>query len=81
MGPRGQVQVPAGAHVVDAAGKTIIPGLVDVHWHGAFGTDDIIPEHNWVTYASLVFGVTTLHDPSNDTATIFAAARAAARRA
>ena len=74
VGPRGQVQVPSGAHVVDATGKTIIPGLVDVHWHGAFGTDDIIPENNWNTYASLAFGVTTLHDPSNDTGTTFSAA-------
>ncbi|HET9229095.1 MAG TPA: amidohydrolase family protein, partial [Thermoanaerobaculia bacterium] len=74
VGPRGQVQVPAGAHVVDAKGKTVIPGLVDVHWHGGFGTDDIIPEDNWNTYASLAFGVTTLHDPSNDTGTVFSAA-------
>lgn len=74
VGPRGQVQVPAGAHVVGAKGKTVIPGLVDVHWHGAFGTDDIVPETNWNTYASLAFGVTTLHDPSNDTGTVFSAA-------
>ncbi|HXU83043.1 MAG TPA: amidohydrolase, partial [Polyangia bacterium] len=74
VGPRGQVQVPAGAHVIDAKGKTLIPGLVDVHWHGTFGTDDIIPEENWVTYASLAFGTTTLHDPSNDTGTVFSAA-------
>jgi imidazolonepropionase-like amidohydrolase/Tol biopolymer transport system component len=74
VGPRGQVQVPAGAHVIDAKGKTLIPGLVDVHWHGTFGTDDVIPEENWVTYASLAFGTTTLHDPSNDTGTVFSAA-------
>ncbi|HWM93535.1 MAG TPA: amidohydrolase family protein [Thermoanaerobaculia bacterium] len=73
VGPRGQVQVPAGAHVVDAKGKTIIPGLVDVHWHGAFATDDIIPEENWMAYASLAFGVTTIHDPSNDTSSTFSA--------
>ncbi len=74
VGPRSSVEVPAGAFVIDGKGKTVIPGLVDVHWHGAFGTDDIIPQTNWANYASLGFGVTTLHDPSNDTATIFAAA-------
>ena len=74
VGPRNQIQIPAGAHVVDAKGKTLIPGLVDVHWHGTFGTDEIIPQENWVTYATLGFGVTTLHDPSNDTATVFSAA-------
>jgi imidazolonepropionase-like amidohydrolase/Tol biopolymer transport system component len=77
VGPRGQVQVPAGAHVVDAKGKTVIPGLIDVHWHGTFGTDEIIPEDNWVMGASLAFGVTTLHDPSNDTTTVFAASEMA----
>jgi imidazolonepropionase-like amidohydrolase len=65
------VAVPAGAHVVDVAGKTILPGLVDVHWHGSMGAEQIIPQQNWINYASLGFGVTTIHDPSNDTAEIF----------
>jgi imidazolonepropionase-like amidohydrolase/Tol biopolymer transport system component len=77
VGPRDQVAVPAGAYIVDAKGKTVIPGLVDVHWHGSFGTDDIIPQENWVTYATLAFGVTTLHDPSNDTSTVFSASEMA----
>ena len=75
VGPRGQVQVPAGAHVIDAKGKTVLPGLIDVHWHGGFGTDDIVAENNWNTAATLAFGVTTVHDPSNDTGTTFAAAQ------
>ncbi|HOC18894.1 MAG TPA: amidohydrolase family protein, partial [Vicinamibacterales bacterium] len=42
VGPAGTVQIPAGARVVDAAGKTITPGLVDAHSHiglGASGGD------------------------------------------
>ena len=31
------------------------------------GADGIIPQQSWVNYATLAFGVTTLHDPSNDT--------------
>ncbi len=73
VGPRATTPVPAGALVVDAAGKTIIPGIIDVHWHGQFGNDGIIPQQSWVDYATLAFGVTTLHDPSNDTDTVFAA--------
>jgi len=69
--------VYADATVVDATGKTIIPGLVDVHWHGAMGYDDITPEQSWVNYATLAFGVTTLHDPSNDTGEIFSASELA----
>ncbi|HYK05200.1 MAG TPA: amidohydrolase family protein [Thermoanaerobaculia bacterium] len=68
------VAVPAGAKVIDAAGKTIMPGIVDVHWHGSMGSDQIIPQQSWINYASLAFGVTTIHDPSNDTAEIFSSA-------
>jgi imidazolonepropionase-like amidohydrolase/Tol biopolymer transport system component len=71
LGPRASVAVPAGATLVDVGGRTIIPGLVDVHWHGGMGEDEIIPQQSWVNYASLAFGVTTIHDPSNDTSEIF----------
>jgi len=74
VGARGEVAVPAGAETLDVAGKTLVPGLVDVHWHGALGADQLIPEQSWVAYASLAYGVTTLHDPSNDTREVFAAA-------
>ena len=73
VGARGQVQVPEGAKVVDVRGKTVMPGLVDVHWHGPMGSEGIMPEQNWVHYAALGFGVTTIHDPSNSTAEVFAA--------
>jgi Tol biopolymer transport system component len=77
VGKLGQVKVPEGAKVIDVRGKTVMPGLVDVHWHGAMGADGILPEQSWVNYASLAFGVTTLHDPSNATAEIFAASELA----
>jgi imidazolonepropionase-like amidohydrolase/Tol biopolymer transport system component len=72
IGPAGSTPVPAGVPVMDMAGKTIMPGLVDAHWHGSMGSDEIIPEQSWVNYAALAFGVTTIHDPSNDTSEIFA---------
>ena len=71
VGAKGQVQVPAGARMLDASGKTIIPGLIDAHWHGGMGETEIIPQQSWVNYASLAFGVTTLHDPSNRNGDIF----------
>jgi imidazolonepropionase-like amidohydrolase/Tol biopolymer transport system component len=73
IGPSASTPVPAGARVIQAAGKTIIPGIVDVHAHGSHGEDGLIPEQNWLHYAELAYGVTTTHDPSNDTATVFAA--------
>ena len=74
VGRRGEVTIPAGARTVDAAGKTIIPGLVDAHAHGPQGQDDVIPQQNWSNHANLAFGTTTIHDPSNRAAEIFAAA-------
>jgi imidazolonepropionase-like amidohydrolase/Tol biopolymer transport system component len=65
------VKAPAGATVIDARGRTVIPGLVDAHWHGGMGEDEFIPQQSWVNYASLAFGVTTIHDPSNSTTEIF----------
>jgi imidazolonepropionase-like amidohydrolase/Tol biopolymer transport system component len=73
VGPSASVSVPAGAKTFDCRGKTILPGLVDVHWHGGFSDGEGFPETNWVGLASLAFGVTTLHDPSNDTASVFTA--------
>lgn len=39
IGPRAGITLPAGALEVHAAGKTAIPGFVDVHIHGAGGHD------------------------------------------
>jgi imidazolonepropionase-like amidohydrolase len=62
VGPRGRVTIPPGAVVRDLAGKTVMPGLVDIH------------AHTWVAWgvhrsqvsqflAQLAFGVTTQRDP------------------
>ncbi|MCA9651602.1 MAG: PD40 domain-containing protein [Myxococcales bacterium] len=77
VGKRGEVSVPRGAAQIDATGTTIIPGLVDVHAHGSQGTDGFIPQQSWHDLAGLALGVTTIHDPSNDTGTVFAAAEMA----
>ena len=39
IGPRAGLSLPAGAREIRAAGKTAIPGFVDVHIHGAGGHD------------------------------------------
>ena len=71
VGPSGRVRVPAGAARIDARGKTVIPGLIDVHAHVGSEGDGILTETNWALVANLAYGVTTSHDPSNDTEVVF----------
>ena len=73
LGPSLRVPIPEGARQIDATGKVLMPGYIDVHWHGPQGSAEIQPQANWENYATLAFGVTTVHDPSNDTSTFFAA--------
>jgi imidazolonepropionase-like amidohydrolase/Tol biopolymer transport system component len=72
VGAAGSVTVPSDAKVVDASGKTIMPGLVDVHAHVGDFREGLSPKHNWYYYANLAYGVTTSHDPSSHTEMIFA---------
>jgi len=73
VGVSGQVQIPSDATIIDITGKTIMPGLIDAHAHASQGSSEIIPQQNWKNYAGLSLGVTTIHDPSNDTTEFFAA--------
>ncbi|RPA57932.1 amidohydrolase [Shewanella frigidimarina] len=65
--------IPKNAQVIDISGKTIMPGIFDAHAHGGQADDEIIPQQNWALYSGLSLGVTSIHDPSNDTTEIFAA--------
>ena len=67
-----RIEIPTNARKIDVAGKTIMPGLVDVHAHMGYFALDIVPEKQWPYYANLAFGVTTTHDPSASTQTVFA---------
>ncbi|MCU8023054.1 MULTISPECIES: amidohydrolase family protein [unclassified Shewanella] len=67
------VAIPKDAQIIDIKGKSIMPGLFDAHAHGPQADDEIVPQQNWALYSGLSLGVTTIHDPSNDTTEIFAA--------
>ena len=61
-GPRSRVQIPQAANIVDAAGKSLIPGLVDVHCHLNQPADvmrKLLP-------VALNWGVTTIRMTGND---------------
>ena len=72
IGRSGSVRVPAGATRVDVRGKTIIPGIIDAHAHVGGESDGLLAEQSWPLVVNLAYGVTTVHDPSNDTETVFA---------
>jgi imidazolonepropionase-like amidohydrolase len=71
VGPSSSVKVPAGAARVDVKGKTIMPGIVDVHAHVGGESSGLLAQSSWPLAANVAFGVTTSHDPSNDTVTVF----------
>jgi imidazolonepropionase-like amidohydrolase/Tol biopolymer transport system component len=72
LGETGKIRIPNSAKVYDMTGKTIMPGMVDAHAHiGAFRYGLTTQKH-WQFYANLAFGVTTAHDPSANTETVFA---------
>ncbi|MEZ4649632.1 MAG: amidohydrolase family protein [Candidatus Eisenbacteria bacterium] len=74
VGTRAEVPVPVSATVIDVAGTTVLPGLIDAHAHTGSSNSGIHAEQNWAFLANLAFGVTTTHDPSNDTQMIFGSA-------
>jgi Tol biopolymer transport system component len=63
VGPADRVEVPKAAKVIDVTGKTLMPGLVDMHGH--VWTKNLLPQKQPNHYALLAFGVTTNFDPSN----------------
>jgi imidazolonepropionase-like amidohydrolase len=71
IGKTGEVNVPADAKVIDARGKTILPGLVDAHAHIGNFRFGLSPQKQWQYYVNVAYGVTTSHDPSSNSEMIF----------
>lgn len=57
--------------VIDAKGKTIIPGWVDMHAHHYRETAGITPTHDFESAIYLAYGVTTTLDPSTWSEEVF----------
>ena len=62
VGPDGKVAVPKNAEVIDAHGRTLLPGLWDMHVH--LGADDGLMH--------VAAGVTSVRDMGNDIETLLA---------
>ena len=59
--------------IVDATGKTIVPGYVDMHAHHFREYNGIIPPHAWESAIYLAYGVTTGLDNSMWSQNVFSA--------
>lgn len=66
-----KVSIPEGATVIDCKGKTIMPGIIDVHAHSGNFRFGLSPQKQWEYWANLAFGVTTSHDPSTNSEMVF----------
>ncbi|MGH9341440.1 MAG: amidohydrolase family protein [Acidobacteriota bacterium] len=54
-GPRGSVEIPTGAEVIHAPGQTLLPGLIDAHFH--------LDGNQRLPGLFLTHGVTSVRDP------------------
>lgn len=67
VGPSDAVTIPADATVIDASGKTIMPGLIDMHGRIDCCSESVVtPQKQPARYAALAFGVTTNFDADSD---------------
>jgi imidazolonepropionase-like amidohydrolase len=57
VGPHARAHIPAGARVIDAKGKFLVPGLTDSHVH----------YRSWMGELLLNHGITTVFDLGDDT--------------
>ncbi len=57
VGPRTKVEIPDHADRLDASGKTLMPGLIDAHFHSLMDNDRI--------NRYLHRGITTMRDPGH----------------
>ena len=61
-GPRATTAVPAGAETLDLTGKTVIPGLVNLHVHYRNGPEEMDRQFR----SQLHYGVTTARSTGSD---------------
>jgi len=67
VGSMDVLNIPQDVKVIDAEGKTIVPGFIDTHAHLNAFRYGITPQKEWPYYANLAYGITCTHDPSSNT--------------
>ncbi|MBV1900169.1 MAG: amidohydrolase family protein, partial [Kordiimonadaceae bacterium] len=74
VGAEGDVSVPKNATVIDTSGKTVMPGLIDMHGHiDCCYYGGLMPQKHSSHYAAAAFGITTNYDPYTSEISAYAA--------
>jgi hypothetical protein len=60
----GQCATEGTSRIIDAKGKTIMPGLIDMHAHHHRDHEGVLPKKNWESAIYMAYGVTTTLDNS-----------------
>ncbi|MBL8271884.1 amidohydrolase family protein [Steroidobacter sp.] len=64
VGASEAVRIPAGAKIIDATGKTLMPGFIDMHGHNeCCYLTGAVSQKQPARFAELAFGITTNFDP------------------
>jgi imidazolonepropionase-like amidohydrolase/Tol biopolymer transport system component len=71
LGPADKIKIKDDVTQINCDGKTIMPGIIDVHAHVGNFRYGLSPQKQWEYYANLAYGVTTSHDPSANSEMIF----------
>lgn len=65
IGEFDKVTVPKEANIIDASGKTVLPGLIDMHSHMYEAVPmDVFLQQSWQRLLHLSYGITTVREPS-----------------
>jgi hypothetical protein len=64
VGATEELPIPPGAKVYTLDGKTIMPGLIDLHFHDDDRTNPI-SKSTWIPHINLAYGVTTQRNPGS----------------
>lgn len=70
----GECGVQGADWVIDATGRTVMPGLIDAHVHNNWLHRGVLPPTNMEAASYLAMGVTTVMDPSAWSQNVFPAA-------
>lgn len=64
VGGLDDIVIPKNYNIFDLEGKTIMPGLIDVHAHYHHFPYEFQVQQNYKYMGNLAYGVTTIYDPS-----------------